>query len=249
MPDCLIAVGSSLGDRSKNIEAACQAIDALPATRLVCCSRLIETRPVGRASGEFLNGCLVAETGLPPRTLMDRLLEIESAGGRIRAAGNSVDRTIDLDILLFGERIVRQPGLSIPHPAMSFRRFVLEPAAEIAPGMRHPLLGSTASELLCGINRPARQIGWVGPALRTDPVSVEGWTLVPLTAEPETPLADSLNLLIEPVPPATSRSELRWPEYGGPRWQTGLGQTARWPDTAGSVVDTAIASMAGPSTR
>ncbi|MDP9268721.1 MAG: 2-amino-4-hydroxy-6-hydroxymethyldihydropteridine diphosphokinase [Acidobacteriota bacterium] len=150
-----LGLGSNLGDRRANLEAAISRIAELGA--IVAQSSLYETEPVDMApaphSGTpqwFLNCVLTLETELMPKQLLSRLLEIERALGRKRSRASQArktPRTIDLDVLLFGNSIVETAGLVIPHPAMHQRRFVLEPLAEIAPETRHPVFKRTMREL------------------------------------------------------------------------------------------------------
>jgi 2-amino-4-hydroxy-6-hydroxymethyldihydropteridine diphosphokinase len=149
-----LGLGSNLGDRRGNLEAAIAQLAQLGAVQAR--SSLYETEPVGMAGvpgGQawFLNCALALETELMPKQLMARLLEIERGLGRKRApaaeAGKKQPRTIDLDILLFGNSVIETPALVVPHPAMHERRFVLEPLAEIAPEARHPVFKRSMREL------------------------------------------------------------------------------------------------------
>ena len=147
MPDIVyLSLGSNLGDRQANLrEAVGMLSEAGP---LLALSPFYETQPVDVPDQPWFLNCIVAtETNLSPRELLQLALRIESAMGRLRLRDKG-PRKIDIDLLLFGDRVVDQPGLRIPHPAMHLRRFVLEPLAEIAPDARHPEFGKTALELL-----------------------------------------------------------------------------------------------------
>jgi 2-amino-4-hydroxy-6-hydroxymethyldihydropteridine diphosphokinase len=126
-------LGSNLGDPPAQIRGALQTLAAMPETRLVRRSSLYRNPPAGHLDQpEFVNAVARIETRIVPRELLEQLLAIERAHGRVRDFPNA-PRTLDLDILLYGERTVREPGLTIPHPRMLERAFVLVPLAEIAP--------------------------------------------------------------------------------------------------------------------
>lgn len=127
-----IGLGSNLGDRAAHIEAALAELDALAGVRVVARSRLHETEPVGGPPGQpkYLNAAAELRTDLTPQGLLGRMLEIERAHGRVRDVPAG-PRTLDLDLLLFGFRSIRTPGLSVPHPRMWQRAFVLAPLSEI----------------------------------------------------------------------------------------------------------------------
>jgi 2-amino-4-hydroxy-6-hydroxymethyldihydropteridine diphosphokinase len=149
MATCLIALGSNLGDREATLESALAALDEIPSSRVLRHSRWHCSSPIGIDSSnhEFLNGAALIDTSLEPQVLLERLQQIESAHGR-RREQRWIDRTLDLDLLLYDELVLDTPTLIIPHPRMSFRRFVLEPAAEIAGSMRHPAIGWSIEQLI-----------------------------------------------------------------------------------------------------
>jgi len=149
MTQCLIAVGSNLGDRTEHLRRALEQLDRSPLTRVIARSRWHETPPVGGPPGQgaYLNGAVLATTQLGPPALLGELLRIESLGGRVRGTRWEA-RVVDLDLLLFDDMAWQSVGLSIPHPRMPYRRFVLAPAAEVAPWMIHPESGWTIQALL-----------------------------------------------------------------------------------------------------
>ena len=152
-----IALGSNLesrfGDREANLREAVRRIGALGEVRAV--SSFYDTEPVGYfEQPRFLNGALLLETDLDPRTLMRELLAVERAMGRERLGAIAKGpRVIDLDLLLFGDWVLWAEELILPHPRMEEREFVLEPLVEIAPEWVHPVLGVTVRELLERLGR------------------------------------------------------------------------------------------------
>lgn len=149
-----LSLGSNVGNREPHLRDAIARLDALG--RVVAVSSFYETEPVEVADQAWFLNCVAAlETLQLPDALMIKLLEIEREMGRERIQKKG-PRTIDLDILLFGSEIVNSTALTIPHPAMHQRRFVLEPLVEIAPEAWHPVLRKTARELLEAL--PAGQV-------------------------------------------------------------------------------------------
>jgi 2-amino-4-hydroxy-6-hydroxymethyldihydropteridine diphosphokinase len=152
-----IGLGSNLGDRANNLRAARERLEA-SGVRIRRGSSLYETEPRERFDQPwFLNQVIEAETTLFPRQLLARLLLIEREMGRTRVTPKG-PRTIDLDILLFGNAVVHAAGLEIPHPRLSQRRFVLEPLAELVPDLRPPRGQRTVREMLAEVlDQPVRR--------------------------------------------------------------------------------------------
>jgi 2-amino-4-hydroxy-6-hydroxymethyldihydropteridine diphosphokinase len=141
-----IALGSNLGDRRAHLQYAIDAL-SLDLTDMKS-SSVIETLPegVGGEHGPYLNAAVVGLTPLSARDLLDRLLEIEEEGGRQRPYPLA-PRTLDLDLILYGDSVIEEAGLTVPHPRFRERAFVLQPLAEIASDMRDPITGETVGEL------------------------------------------------------------------------------------------------------
>ena len=162
MKTVYIALGSNLGDRAVNLRSATERMEA-SRIHVARVSSIYETEPRGFTDQPwFLNQVVEAQTTLMPRQLLARLLRIEREMGRRRDIPNG-PRLIDLDILLYGDRIVHGAGLHIPHPRMAERRFVLEPLAELAADLRHPESRRTVREMLAAVagqtvRRAARQL-------------------------------------------------------------------------------------------
>ena len=142
-----IALGSNLGDRRAHLAFGLAALPGF-VTNLRQ-SSWHDTTPVGVAADQprYLNGVVVGETSLTARELLDRLLAIEAAAGRTRPS-SMAPRTLDLDLILFGDQHIEEPGLTVPHPRFRERRFVLEPLAEVAPDWIDPVTGRRIQDLL-----------------------------------------------------------------------------------------------------
>jgi len=142
-----IALGANLGDPAATVNAAFAALDQLPQSRLLAKSALYRTAPVGIADQpEFVNAAALIETTLAPEALLDALLAIEQTFGRVRAERNG-PRTLDLDILLYDDLTLATPRLTLPHPRLHLRAFVLQPLADLAPDLAIPGRGSLAAWL------------------------------------------------------------------------------------------------------
>lgn len=149
----VIALGSNVGDRAAHLRAALEMIAGIEGVAIIACSSFHETAPVGPpGQGEYLNAAAVVDTSRSPRDLLGELLAIERARGRERAKEQRWGaRTLDLDLLLMGETVLDEPGLTLPHPRLHERLFVLAPLAEVWPEARHPVLNRTAAELLAAL--------------------------------------------------------------------------------------------------
>jgi 2-amino-4-hydroxy-6-hydroxymethyldihydropteridine diphosphokinase len=149
---CAVALGSNLGDRHAHLD---YAVSRLRATLdHLNISRYYETEPVGGPGHQplFLNAAAVGETTRSAREVLTALLDIERERGRTRPFVNA-PRTLDLDLILFGDAVIDEPGLVVPHPRFRERRFVLEPLAEISPELVDPVTGLTVRELLKRLER------------------------------------------------------------------------------------------------
>ena len=152
MKTVYLGIGSNLGDPYENCIKAVEAIKGDPYCRINALSPFYRTEPVD-VEGEnwFVNAVVSIDTSLSPAELIEMLLEIEKKMGRIRSGIRWESRVIDLDILLFGNEIINDKKLTVPHPRMHTRRFVMAPMADIAPELIHPVQGKSMSDLLGAI--------------------------------------------------------------------------------------------------
>jgi len=159
-----VALGSNLGDRAAHLEAAIAALAATPRISVARRSPVYETAPASAIpQGPYLNAVVELRTTLSPEALLVRLLEIEAGAGRTRDGRRDAPRSLDLDLLLYGDRRVERPGLVVPHPRLHERPFVLEPLRDLAPELVHPVLGETVEKLAARVRDP-RAVRRVSPA-------------------------------------------------------------------------------------
>lgn len=153
-----IALGSNLGDRQAHLQYAIARLHTLLDGLRVSTIYETEAEAVGDQP-PFLNAVVIGATGLDAATLLHRLQAIEAERGRTRPWPGAA-RTLDLDLILYGDRIIDEPGLVVPHPRFRQRRFVIEPLAELAPGWRDPVTGRTVGELVVAARRRStRSVG------------------------------------------------------------------------------------------
>jgi 2-amino-4-hydroxy-6-hydroxymethyldihydropteridine diphosphokinase len=146
-----VGLGSNLGDRAAYLLLGLSAHSRLPETRLLRLSPVYETDPVGPPQPPYLNMVTELETALSPKGLLAEMLGIEKALGRERRERWG-PRTLDLDLLLYGDLVLEEAGLSVPHPRLHERAFVLVPLLDLLPEGRHPLLGQSFAELLASLD-------------------------------------------------------------------------------------------------
>jgi 2-amino-4-hydroxy-6-hydroxymethyldihydropteridine diphosphokinase len=210
----LIGLGSNLGDRRNWLDQAVQLLSSTPGISSVRTSTWHTTAPIGGPEGQpdFLNGAALLETSLSAEQLLARLQEIETQLGRVRHQPWG-PRTVDLDLLLYDDLVQRTPQLKLPHPRLAFRRFVLEPAAEIAPNMLHPTIGWTIAQLLNHLNTASPYIAISGSLftatqqLAHASASQTGWKLLESDLQHPLPLGEG-RVRVPGFPPAASSPSL-----------------------------------------
>ena len=154
-----IGLGANLGDREAQVRRAFSALAELPGTSLLAASSLYRSAPVGvGAQPDFINAVAAIQTRLAPRALLEALLAAEWRFGRRREFPGA-PRTLDLDLLLYGDRVIAEPGLVVPHPRMHERAFVLAPLAEIAPDVAIPGKGRAGTLLRACADQKVEKIG------------------------------------------------------------------------------------------
>jgi len=147
-----VALGSNMEDPERQVNRGFEEIAALPETMLLARSRLYRTAPVGYVDQpDFINACALVDTRLAPRALLGELLALEKRHGRVREIPNG-PRTLDLDIVLYGDQVIDEPGLKVPHPRAHERAFVMTPLVDVWPEARIPGKGA-ARELLRKVTR------------------------------------------------------------------------------------------------
>jgi 2-amino-4-hydroxy-6-hydroxymethyldihydropteridine diphosphokinase len=166
-----IAIGSNVGDRAAHLDAALSRLASLGETTIFRVSPYIETAPVvpegaeSAAGGSYLNAVALIHTPLSPRALLNELLRIEHELGRVRLPQNRWgERSIDLDLLLFDDLVIDEPGLVVPHPRLHLRRFVLDPLAHVAPHWVVPTLGKSVAQLFAALPPPPPEVTANNPA-------------------------------------------------------------------------------------
>lgn len=209
MPRCLLALGANLGNREESLQNALREISALSQTRLLARSTWHETPAVGGPTGQhdFLNGALLIDTDLAAEKLTSLLQAIETKHGRehkVRWAA----RTLDIDLLLYGEAVIDTPELVIPHPRMTFRQFVLAPAAEIAGSMLVTNAGWTISALLDHLRTSARYVAIAS----TDP-QIADWLVDQLCQQLKAPRLENFLAISPEINDARSLSAVEWEQH------------------------------------
>jgi 2-amino-4-hydroxy-6-hydroxymethyldihydropteridine diphosphokinase len=146
-----VGVGTNLGDRWANLARAARGVRAAPRVAPLRASRVWDTPPLGPPQPRYLNAVVELEADLPPEALLAALQRVERDAGRVRGGARWGARRLDLDLLLYGDLVVARPGLTVPHPGLASRRFVLAPLAELAPDLVVPGTKRSVAELLAAL--------------------------------------------------------------------------------------------------
>jgi len=234
---CLIGCGANLGSRREQLDQAIDMLRFMPGVEMLEVSRFVETRPIGGPPGQpaFLNAACLVETSFEPEEMLDMLTAVENTLHRERQTRWG-PRTIDLDLLMYDERVITTKRLQVPHPRMTTRRFVLEPATEIAADLRHPIAGCTLKELLENISQRHLHVAVVGVPGSGAPevaAAVADVTLARLLHAPNTLLSCSRGLADHTASTAASCAWLEHMKaYAEPLLES------QWPDDPhGTVAD------------
>ena len=148
-----LGLGANLGHPPTQLARAVAALRETPGVRVTGVSSLYRAAPVGGSpQPDYWNAVVVVETELSPRALLSLGLELERRAGRVRTAARNEPRVLDIDVLLYGDAVIDEPDLQVPHPRLAERAFALLPLAEVAPQVQHPLTGRTAAELAAAVS-------------------------------------------------------------------------------------------------
>ena len=156
--EAVIALGSNLGDSARILTNAITVIDTAPGIQVLARSHLYKTAPVGPPQPDYINACITVETSLSPRDLLHQLLTIESQLGRVRKKRWGA-RSLDLDLLFYGDRIIEATKLTVPHPRLHERPFVLVPLLDVAPHWHHPVLIKTVEQIYSELSEQGLMTG------------------------------------------------------------------------------------------
>jgi 2-amino-4-hydroxy-6-hydroxymethyldihydropteridine diphosphokinase len=152
-----VGLGANLGDAAQTLHRAIEGLGRLPTTRLVAVSPFYVTAPIDATGPDYTNAVAEISTQMPPAVLLQALHGIEAEHGRLRPYRNA-PRTLDLDLLLYGQQVIDEPVLTLPHPRLQQRAFVLRPLLDIAPTLVHPRLGPLAELAAAVADQPIRKL-------------------------------------------------------------------------------------------
>jgi len=223
----LVGLGSNVGDRKARLDRAVAELSGTPGLAVLAVSSYRETAPIGGPGGQgpFLNAAARIESGIDPFALLHVLRTIEESAGRVRTVRWG-ERTLDLDLLIFGREVIREPGLTVPHPRMAVRRFVLAPLVEIAPTVVDPATGRSVASLLANLDRRPSYVAIDASAstFRDDLFArvVAGLPSVGLAEAEIAPTGD-----LDDASPRAATLATKWRHLDGRRWADALGD-GRW---------------------